>query len=186
MVKWLVKRAWSIFDNGQVTIVKSYHGQILSLSNPTIVKIDHFQVMTQSKTLLEKVQRGASKIPTNLKDLLHEERLKILGITPLEERRTRGDLIQTYKIVNGLSGLQFVSESRTRAASYHSKRLKREAFPSKSCNDFCHFVNIRHEFLLNRVTEYWNELTNSHVNAKNINSAEAGLGSLPILATKAY
>ena len=97
-----------------------------------------------------------------------------------------------YKIVNGLesfdchSGLQFVSESRTRTASSHTKRLKREAFPSKACHDFCHFVNVRHEFLLNRVTGYWNELTNSHVNAKNINSLKAGFDSLPILAAKSY
>ena len=109
---------------------------------------------------LEKVQRHASKIPTNLKDLPYEERLKIWGITSWEARRTRGDLIQTYNIVNDLksfdchSGLQFVSESRTRVASSHSKRLKREVFPSKVCNDFCHFVNVRHEFLLNRVTRY--------------------------------
>ena len=116
-------------------------------------------------SILEKVQRRASKIPTRLKNLPYEERLKIWGITSLEERRTRGDLIQTYKTVNGLesidwySGLQFVSNSRTRAATSHSKRLKREVFPSRACNDFCHFVNVRHEFFLNRVTGYWNELT---------------------------
>ena len=110
----------------------------------------------------------------------------------LEERKTRGDLIQTYKIVNGLewidcySGLQFVSNSRTRAATSHSKRLKGEVFISKACNDFCQFVNVRHEFLLNRLTGRWNELTESHVNAKNINSFKAGNDSLPILAAKAY
>ena len=103
---------------------------------------------------LEKVKRRASKIPNSLKDSPYEERLKIWCITSLDERRTRGDLIQTYKILNGLesfdwySGLQFVSESRTRAATSHSKRINREVFPSKSCNDFCHFVNLRHEFLL--------------------------------------
>ena len=96
----------------------------------------------------------------NLNDLPYEERLKIWGITSLEERRTRGDLIQTYKIVNGFelfdwhSGLQFVTKSRTRAATSNSKRMKREVFPSKVCNDFCHFVNVRHKFLLNRVTRY--------------------------------
>ena len=141
---------------------------------------------------LEKVQRRASKIPTNLKDLPYEERLKIWGITSLEESRTRCDLIQTHKIVNGIesfdwhSGFQFVSESRTRTASSHSKRLKREVFPSKACYDFSHFANVRHEFLFNRVTGHWNELTNSHVNAKSLNSLKAGLDNLPTLAAKAY
>ena len=41
-------------------------------------------------------------------------------------------------------------------------------------------------FYINRVTGYWNELTNSHLNAKNIASFKAGLDSLPILAAKAY
>ena len=116
---------------------------------------------------------------------LYVERLKIWGITSLEERRTRGDLIQKYKLVNGLvsfdchSDLQFVSDSSTRAATSHSKCLKRDAFPSKAYNDFYHFANVRHEFLLNRVTRYW------HVNAKNTNSFKAGLDSLTLLAAKA-
>ena len=31
----------------------------------------------------------------------YEDRLKALGLTTLELRRKRGDLIQTYKIING-------------------------------------------------------------------------------------
>ena len=53
----------------------------------------------------------------------------------MDECRARVDRVQTYKmIVNGLewidwySGLQFVSDSRTRAAMSRSKRLKREDF----------------------------------------------------------
>ena len=132
-----------------------------------------------------------SKIPTSLKDLPYEERLKIWGIRSLVEGRTKGDLIHTYKIVNGLesfdchSGLQFVSKLRSRVATSHSKRLKREVFPSKDCDDFCHFVNVRYEFFFNRVTGHWNELTNLNVNAKNINSFKTGLDILPILAVKA-
>ena len=52
-------------------------------------------------SILEKVQRRTLKIPTKFKDLPYEERLKIWGITSLEERRTRYDPIQTYKIVYG-------------------------------------------------------------------------------------
>ena len=53
-------------------------------------------------SVLDKVQSRASKIPTRLKVLPYEDRLNIWGITPLQERRTSGDLIQTNKIVNGL------------------------------------------------------------------------------------
>ena len=37
--------------------------------------------------ILEKVQRRASKIPTKLKDLVYKERLKIRGITSIEDKR---------------------------------------------------------------------------------------------------
>ena len=47
-------------------------------------------------SILEKVERRAPKIPTRLINLPYENRVKIWGITSLEERRTRGDLIQTY------------------------------------------------------------------------------------------
>ena len=93
--------------------------------------------------------------------------------------------------LNRLTGTQVFNFFRTNAlgqqrATSNSKSLKREVFPSKACNDFCHFVNVRHEFLFNMVTGNWNELTNSHVNAKNINSFKAGLDSLPVLAAQTY
>jgi len=50
---------------------------------------------------LEKVQRRATKLFGGLKDKSYEERLRILGITSLEERINRGDVIQVYRIVKG-------------------------------------------------------------------------------------
>ena len=51
--------------------------------------------------LVEGVQRHATKLVPELRDLSYEERLKKLGLTTLEERRTRGDLIEMYKIITG-------------------------------------------------------------------------------------
>ena len=36
-----------------------------------------------------------------LRNLEYEERLKVLNLTTLEERRVRGDLIQAYRIITG-------------------------------------------------------------------------------------
>ena len=86
-----------------------------------------------------------------------------------------------------MNGLQFVFDLRTRAATSDSKCLKREVAPLKACNDLFHFVNVRHEFFLNKVTVNWNELTNSHLDTKNINSFKNSLYSLIlILAAKVY
>ena len=73
-----------------------------------------------------------------------------------------------------------LKERRTRGIHTY-----REAFPSKAYNDFYHFVNVRRKFFLTMVTSYWNELTNSSVNAININSFKLVFDSLPILAAKA-
>ena len=53
----------------------------------------HLMFASAVHYLQEKVPRRASRIPTYLKDLPNEERLKIWGITSFKEHRTRGDLI---------------------------------------------------------------------------------------------
>ena len=51
--------------------------------------------------LIEGVQRRATKLVPELRELQYEERLKKLGLTTLEDRRERGDMIETYKIITG-------------------------------------------------------------------------------------
>ena len=41
----------------------------------------------------------------NLKNMSYPERLKILGLTTLESRRLRGDLIEVFKIVKGFDNI---------------------------------------------------------------------------------
>ena len=51
--------------------------------------------------MLEKIQRRATKLSPELRDLRYEERLKECGLTTLETRRLRGDQIEVLKILNG-------------------------------------------------------------------------------------
>ena len=50
---------------------------------------------------IESVQRRATRMVPELRELPYEERLKKLNLTTLEKRRVRGDLIETYKIITG-------------------------------------------------------------------------------------
>ena len=56
--------------------------------------------------LIERVQRRATKLVPALRDLPYEERLSRLKLTTLEERRARGDMILTYKLITGKEGIR--------------------------------------------------------------------------------
>ena len=52
------------------------------------------------------VQERALRIPYELRNLSgYNERLAVVGLTTLKERRDRGDLIQAYKLINGLENI---------------------------------------------------------------------------------
>ena len=54
---------------------------------------------------LEKVQTRATKMIEGLEGYSYLDRLRILGLTTLEMRFVRADLIEVHKIFNGLDSL---------------------------------------------------------------------------------
>jgi len=57
--------------------------------------------------LLEKVQRTATRMMAKDKSLSYYDRLKKFGLTTLETRRLRGDLIEVYKLFKGYYDADF-------------------------------------------------------------------------------
>jgi len=58
-------------------------------------------------SILEKVQNRATKTISTIKHLSYEDRLQRLGLTTLEERRKRADLIEQFKITRKLELVSF-------------------------------------------------------------------------------
>jgi hypothetical protein len=130
-------------------------------------------------SILKRIQRRATKIPRSSRKLSYEDRLKVWDITTLKKRRTRGDIIQIYKlrnnieVINWYTGPSLANRSQTRSASANNFRLSREYFPAKKRNDFCHFVTVRDNFFLNRVVEGWNRLSSEQILLLSLNSFKA-------------
>ena len=59
---------------------------------------------------LEKIQHRATKVSHTLKNLDYQSRCKELNLRPLEKRRTRGDLIQKFKIENKIDEINWEFE----------------------------------------------------------------------------
>jgi len=55
--------------------------------------------------LLEKVQRRATMLMTSDKSLSYTDRLQKFGLTTLETRRLRGDLIEVFKMFKGFDNI---------------------------------------------------------------------------------
>ena len=56
--------------------------------------------------LIEGVQRRATKLVCDVAHLSYDDRLKHLGLTRLDRRRFRNDLIETYKIMSGVYNVE--------------------------------------------------------------------------------
>jgi len=54
---------------------------------------------------LERVQRTATRLIPQFRKLSYEERLRKLGLTTLKERRQRGDMIEVFKLLEGIENV---------------------------------------------------------------------------------
>ena len=63
------------------------------------------QHLRKDVDMLDKIQRRATKLIPELRDLTYEERLKECRLTTLETRRLRGDQIEVFKILNGYENI---------------------------------------------------------------------------------
>ena len=73
------------------SLVRPHLDYCMQVWNPHLIK---------DKTMLEKVQARATKLIPSLKDLPYPDRISRLNLTTLEDRRRRGDLIETYRIMH--------------------------------------------------------------------------------------
>ena len=109
-------------------------------------------LLQKDKELLEKVQRRATKIIPEIKDLPYQDRLETLKIPTLSYRRLRGDLIQVYKILHGVNDVQkeafFEMSSEETGTRGNSMKIQKKHAR----------LNIRKNSFTHRIVSPWNRL----------------------------
>ena len=84
--------------------------------------------------LLEIVQKRVTEMIPECKELSYEERLRKVGLTTLQTRRIRADLLEVYKIVNRLEGIDeknFFLRRNVATKGLHSSQSNFFAFYKK-------------------------------------------------------
>jgi len=97
-------------------------------------------------------------------NLHYEERLRRLGLTTLQQRRLRGDLIETYKIVTVKKRIETKNFFTFHVGKYNTRGhcYKLETKRSR--------LELRQNFFSQRVVVHWNKLPESVVTAESVNA----------------
>ena len=112
--------------------------------------------------MLEKIQRRATKLIPELRDLTYEERLKECGLTTLETRRLRGDQIEVFKILNGYENIDsniFFEIKESKITRGHNYTLVKKQSR----------LDVRKFSFSQRTINIWNNLSTDCVHASSVN-----------------
>ena len=126
--------------------------------------------------MLEKVQERFVRLVSDAKGKTYEEKLSDMGLTTLKERRKRGDMIETFKTMNGFNrvhkenwflptqdGARETRRTTTATAEGVEKKthiLERE----------CSRLEIRKNFFTVRIVNDWNNLPEEVKKQPTVNS----------------
>ena len=105
--------------------------------------------MVKDIDILEKVQRRATRMIRECTGKTYDERLTMVGLTTLECRRVRADLLEVFKILKGYEGVEeklffsrLISNTRGHSMKLYKDRVNRDV--------------LKYSFA-NRVIEQWNQ-----------------------------
>ena len=131
----------------------------------------HFEYCVQSwspylikdRRTLEQVQLRATNIVPELQGMSYLDRLRALGLTTLEDRRVRGDMIELCKLIHGLTDIdysqcfQLIPPGPYSTRGHHLKLVR----PHVRTERRKHFFSVR-------VVRSWNDLPTEVTNSPNL------------------
>ena len=149
MIAWvtrnLIIREINVMRNVYKTIIRPHLEYCAQLWSPLACHGNWATIIE-----LENVQRRFTRLIDDIGTLPYSERLDALQITTLAERRVRGDLIEAYKIVNGL--VEYGKDI------FNLSRSGDKIVSTKSNNIDRNIKTLSNNFLSERVISFWNKL----------------------------
>ena len=112
--------------------------------------------------LVESVQRRATKCVRNLKDLSYRERLQQLKLPTLAYRRSRGAMIEVWKMFN-------IYDSEVIPTLLKPPQDKTRGHNLKLYSSKCKKLHPKQHSFSQRVVKPWNSLPERVVNSKSLN-----------------
>ena len=129
--------------------------------------------LTHLNDSIESVQRAFTRRLPGFGKLTYYERLQKLKLQSLEHRRMIHDLVLCFKIIHGLTALQFTDFFKFSNTSFTRGHNFRLAFPLTKCT-------TRRNFFAYRVIKPWNSLPPHVVNATSTHSFKSRLSSVDL------
>ena len=161
----IIRRTFDFLDEGMLkTLFKSLVRPHLEYGNCIWSPFLQKDIM-----LIERVQRRATKILPNLKELEYAERLRHLDLPTLAYRRVRGDLIQMYKIVHGLNDIR---QEALFEFAHHEAGTRGHIFKIQKQHTR---LQLREHSFSVRIVNLWNSLPEDVVCANTMNEFKNGI-----------
>lgn len=110
---------------------------------------------------IERVQRGFTRMFPHLRSLPYQERLTRLNLFSMERRRVRGDMIETFKQLKGLS------DTEGSSLFQRAENTEVRGHPLKIVKPRAH-TGVRQHFFSHRVVNRWNKLPETVVTATTV------------------
>jgi ribosomal protein L29 len=160
----LVRRAFKHLDKDMMTqIIKGLIRPQLEYGN-----VAWSPLYKKEAVLLENVQRRATRLVPELKNMEYEDRLKAMNLPSLTYRRHRGDMIETYKYLNKMYNLEEIPLQQQH--SQHETRSNGKSLTKEHAH-----LAVRRGFFSQRVPHAWNDLPREVVQAQSVNSFKSQL-----------
>ena len=128
---------------------------------------------------IESIQRRATKLVPECREMSYDPRLRYLKIYSLKGRRERGDLIQVYKIFNGYDDIKL--NNIFSQSTFSKTRSQGNKLRVRHCK-----TDIRKFSFSNRIVEKWNKLPKQIKDAPSVNAFKNRMDADTILRERFY